>query len=119
MKAQIKLYPCLLAGHAVPAQGAAGDAAWPQPRLFPAGMRALSNRGSRRTGNALGATPFAFLKTIQFSQCFSSVAEAIHTHRTSIVSVLKFGKANIQTLLFLLWEEQKVSDIPGKPVGEC
>lgn len=26
--------------------------------------------------------------------------------------------AKIQDLVFLLWEEPKVSDIPGKPVGE-
>lgn len=67
MKAQIKLYPCLLAGHALPAQGAAGDAAWPQAPLSPAGMQTLSSHGSRQTGDTLGATPCAFLKTIQSS----------------------------------------------------
>lgn len=88
----------------MPAQEAAGEAAWPQPRLSPAGMRALSSHGSRGTGDDLGATPFAFLKTIQSSQYVSSVAEAIHAQSTSVVSLLKFGKANIQTLLVLLWE---------------
>lgn len=65
MKAQIKLYPCLLSGHAAPAQGAAGDATWPQTQLSPAGIQTLSSYGSRQTGDALGATPFAFLKATQ------------------------------------------------------
>lgn len=118
MKAHIKQYPCLLAGHAVPAQGAAEDAAWPRPRLSPAEMQTLSSHGSRHTGDALGGYSFCFPQGRPIRPRFSSVAEPIYTHSTSVVSVPKFGKKKIQALLFLLWEEQKVSDMREKSVGE-